>query len=994
MHGIKNITKNEMLFFQNDMLTDLKKLELQIESKITNMSQTLLSKTNEYDLKITKISDNIKQLISQIAARKFDNERIEELLSLKNKFSEQIMENQNRIIIIDKTLDNSIYKYDKLIIDNLQVPGLIGTGCIFKNCRLFFENIYNELKVNLKNKEQDQTLIKNFQEKIESRVYKIENELNKILQNVNHICQSKFEKFFETFEERLKITENMVNISRIENSRYSDNLIKTSNSLQIQWEKLENIKTEIYEKFNEERDIFKKIVDSTNRNYYNQDKEFKIFKQRFTQLAEYLKEFKNQKYKEYRELKKNIDFTKKQKLTNNFDLESYNRIGNDVKKYIKSPSPKRNRRKFDLNESDKSNKEIYSSLDSGKKRENNINIISRPKRNSMFNHENNIKIDLKMSNNNLPLNNKIKENNNVNVKTVTNLKINKRKLNEIGLKTIHKNVNKKQFLKIIKKQKTIVTNNNINLNFESKNKMNKIEEKNILKEESDDGEDNLLSDDSRSSNISLSSMIASLHNMSQSEEKNNKKKDNTNKEKEINKIIDINKANDKEKQQKEKNIDKKENFNKVNNNEIINNKEKLKSINNNEKTISIEKTNNKENSNSIEKKGKNKNKNTENEVNKILNLKENLNDKFYKTVNNFPKNNYKPNITSNNNNSLDLENKSNSTLNYNQSDDSLQKSSLSENKEGKSKNSSFFNDDIQKDNEKQTIKKILDKKKKLQLTEYNNHNKNNLKINNRLSNEKPFPQIKTISTESNIKNKMTNNAFMTTESNTSRIFQKTKINFNNILLRKSNSKEENQKDKKLSLNIINYLNEDKDKEILNTNAIDKEINKKNSNNSDNINNNAFLTSLNNINNNYNYYYNNNNLNDNKNIINILNNKNQLSDEKMDKFNIKIDLINGNIKSINSRIIILEERYQVILNQLKNILKIVSSHYYYKKRKSIVNKGKATHKKEELIDNKTIMTKIKDIYNDNDFCLKIPNNEFSKAIKKIEPFLIKKFKKNQ
>ena len=160
MHGIKNITKNEMLFFQNDMLTDLKKLELQIDSKISNMTQTLSSKTNEYDSKFIKMSSKIKELISQIAVRKFDNERIEELLNLKNKFNEQIMESQTRILLIDKTLENSIYKYDKFIIDNLQVPGIIGTGCIFKNCRLFFENIYNELKLNQKNKEQDQSLIK------------------------------------------------------------------------------------------------------------------------------------------------------------------------------------------------------------------------------------------------------------------------------------------------------------------------------------------------------------------------------------------------------------------------------------------------------------------------------------------------------------------------------------------------------------------------------------------------------------------------------------------------------------------------------------------------------------------------------------------------------------------------------------------------------------------------------------------------------------------
>ena len=78
----KNITKNEMRFFQNDMLTDLKKLELQINNKINNMNQTLSTKSSEFDTKFTKIFDNISDIITKLTERKYDNERIEELISI------------------------------------------------------------------------------------------------------------------------------------------------------------------------------------------------------------------------------------------------------------------------------------------------------------------------------------------------------------------------------------------------------------------------------------------------------------------------------------------------------------------------------------------------------------------------------------------------------------------------------------------------------------------------------------------------------------------------------------------------------------------------------------------------------------------------------------------------------------------------------------------------------------------------------------------------
>lgn len=58
-------------------------------------------------------------------------------------------------------------------------------------------------------------------------------------------------------EQRIESTDSFVHASRIENSKYASDLIKTSTSLQIQWDKLENIKNEIYDKFYEELDKFK-----------------------------------------------------------------------------------------------------------------------------------------------------------------------------------------------------------------------------------------------------------------------------------------------------------------------------------------------------------------------------------------------------------------------------------------------------------------------------------------------------------------------------------------------------------------------------------------------------------------------------------------------------------------------------------------------------------------------------------------------------------------
>ena len=1230
MSDDKNITKNEMRFFQNDLLTDLKKLELQINSKISNINQTVLTKTNEYDSKFNKIFENITELISQVAARKFDNERVEELLGLKVKFREQIIENKTRISMVEQNLQNSIFKYDQMILDNLQIPGLLGVGCKYKNGKMLFEYLYNEMNLYKKNKDQEQTMLKEFQSKIDSKIFKLEDELSKIHQNINQICQTKFEKFFIKLEQRLQTTEGILHSSRIENSKYAEDLIKASTSLQIQWERLENIKNEIYDKFYEELDTFKKLVDYTNRNYFNQDKEFKIFKERFTQLADYLKDFRNLNNK-YKEITRNINFSKNQKLNKDFDVENYNKIGNDIKGYIQSPSPLKNRGKLTLNENDKtaSRRESFSSLSSKKLENQRLWSPQKQRRNSMFVKDKQINIDnkkiekskipekrttnyniTKAFNSNMTKNNNIKK-----VQTMTIKKNDNKKsklLNEIGLKTEQKKQDgQKKFLKIIKKQKKIVTENNIDLNFGTKKKVFENIKENESSKEEENEEDELISVESKSSNFSFSSMMISLHNMEQQEEikdikKVEKSKEKTstknvinNKEKEKEKIISPQKINSKDKYNinikdkdikekiynKDNNIkdkvikeiiNKKDNYNnkeseskeKINNNinninlkeniikekindklnfsvtEKINNKkniERVESINkykskeknenrekNNEKINSdeknIEKTIKKESEipktnenekiinesliNNIDKIGGKEGVSIREKINtkeitnkkeikeepeiskKILNLKEKIIDnKFYKTLNNFPKlnmstkdktidrnndvkNNINININSNNSSnknrtitkSNDIPNETkerefkpitniqNSLINSNkeiketkennfeiikniqntqinlhksnkfmnnsidkikQLNDTPKEFSLEERVGEKNNKIKFINDDMSLSKIKQKIKKfdsvtIIDNKKKLELIEYNNSNTNNIKINTEIS----FPQIKTCSNElttkdnykitENTPQQQSSNGYMNTSQNEfrktiSQHFKRNQFNFNNLKdnAKKNNSKEDKQK-------ITNTINSNDEKEIIKSNNVfniienaKKKFKKLNSNNNENINN-AFLTSLNNINNNYNYFYNNNNLSDNNNIINILNKKNQSSDKKIDKFTNKIEFINVNIKSVNHRINILEDRYQVILKQLNNIYKIVVSSYHHKKkvRRSTIKEKTIIQKKEDLSENKKFMNKISELYNDNEYNLKKPNEEYNNTLKRIEPFLIKKFKSNK
>jgi hypothetical protein len=108
-----------------------------------------------------------------------------------------------------------------------------------------------------------------------------------------------------------------------------------------------------------ELENFKKLVHSNARSFRKQEEEFSIFKQRFSQLVEYMRDFKNMS-KNYKEMKKDIDFTKKQKLKEDFDINKYDEIGENIKDYIKSPLYKSQKKLYNLK--DKKEADDYSEI--------------------------------------------------------------------------------------------------------------------------------------------------------------------------------------------------------------------------------------------------------------------------------------------------------------------------------------------------------------------------------------------------------------------------------------------------------------------------------------------------------------------------------------------------------------------------------------------------------------------------------------------------------
>ena len=315
--SIDSISKNDFIFFQNDILKDIKTLEITMNKKISQMNQTISASTKEHESKISKLSENINELISKFAQHTQGIEHIEELIKWKGTINDSLIDFKTQMNLINRSLNNAISKYDSIIIDNLSLPGIVGINCKLKNFKEYFEFIYSELKANNTFKEQQLLNNKKIREDLRNILRKHDNDIFEVNNKTNKICNDKFREYEKILEDKFNQTQEIVQNARIDNSKYATSLIEKTEELQIYYDKLKDIKKEIYEEYQKELEKFKKEVESNTKLFSKNQNDFKLFKQKFTELSKFIKDIrfkKNIKTREFEKMSKNIDFSKKKKI--------------------------------------------------------------------------------------------------------------------------------------------------------------------------------------------------------------------------------------------------------------------------------------------------------------------------------------------------------------------------------------------------------------------------------------------------------------------------------------------------------------------------------------------------------------------------------------------------------------------------------------------------------------------------------------------------------
>ena len=138
------ITSDDKLkmFIRDEINLAIKDINDKSKDHVNSIKNDLSYRLDDICNKHDKISIKLDELNNMVNKDKAYVDRINDLLTFQRKTQDNLNSHEIKLNGIQKNLKDACYKYDKIYLDNLNVPGVIGDFCKFKTLRDYIEVYY------------------------------------------------------------------------------------------------------------------------------------------------------------------------------------------------------------------------------------------------------------------------------------------------------------------------------------------------------------------------------------------------------------------------------------------------------------------------------------------------------------------------------------------------------------------------------------------------------------------------------------------------------------------------------------------------------------------------------------------------------------------------------------------------------------------------------------------------------------------------------------
>ena len=463
----ENIYKNkELNKFKDEILTYLRTRDYYYMEKINSLKSQIDKNERNYDNLNDYSTKNFNSLISSHTEIISKLEKLNTYDTFMDKTNDKFISYDIRINCLRDDLSKNAQKYDKIYLDNLEVPGYIGRCSKYPNCKLFFIELIKEID-KLNNYREKNTLdLCTYKDRLENIIKTfqsmVENNNDSQLKYITKLNEKTNKTFLDTLEEK-------INNVRLDNSQFATDLINRTSELNELYDKMKIIKEDVLNEFCYKSVDFEKKVDDINKSFDLYKIEYATIRKKFLELAEFIKNGKYSKTFANMYGKKEVNSMTKKLVKESkevIEAKDVTLLSNidEIDKMDYKPE-KVNTNKTNINNDINNNNTKNNIIDRMSKSQNNFNINKKKKKRNfgfMRDIEKNIMANQKEKNRN-------------SIDNSDNIKVHQGAVFYLG---------ENKAANIIKKQNNNITNNN-----RRNIKGRKIENENIGKKTNEDLED-------------------------------------------------------------------------------------------------------------------------------------------------------------------------------------------------------------------------------------------------------------------------------------------------------------------------------------------------------------------------------------------------------------------------------------------------------------------------------------------------------------------------
>ena len=239
--NISNI-KNDLILFKDETLKTIREMEKQLFEKIKMKNNETELKIEDFNLKLTKFQEMNKRMYESIIKQQVNLDKLKNLNEFKTKTDTKLVSLDIKMTNFFSELISIKSKYDKIMVENLQVPGIIGLSCKYSSISDYITDNLHILDLNNREKDSIKKKITELQLNNKKIMKDFTISINDSISECKLYTDKKINEIKNYFKERYENLDDLITDTK---NRFEENVVKNERINETIKNEIVNTKNEI-----------------------------------------------------------------------------------------------------------------------------------------------------------------------------------------------------------------------------------------------------------------------------------------------------------------------------------------------------------------------------------------------------------------------------------------------------------------------------------------------------------------------------------------------------------------------------------------------------------------------------------------------------------------------------------------------------------------------------------------------------------------------------